>query len=248
MSDDFTEEENAIWEKAIEFAKKNRKAIAQELTDQEQYPRDPSPVSVFMAGSPGAGKTEASKALILRAGGIPPIRIDPDELRVYFEDYQGSNSWLFQGGTSIIVEKIHDLVLKNGQNFLLDGTLSRLDKARQNIARSLKKGRNRHVQILYVYQEPALAWEFVCAREKAEGRRILPRHFVEQYFASRQVVNQLKEEFGKDIHVDLILKNRDNSNKVYQDNIDKIDHYVPEKYSEQEVRELITSTESTAEK
>ena len=134
------------------------------------------------------------------------------------------------------------MVLKNGQNFLLDGTFWRLDKARQNVARSLKK--RRHVQVLYVYQEPALAWEFVCAREKAEGRRILPRHFVEQYFAARQVVNQLKEEFGKDIHVDLILKNRDNSNKVYKDNIDKIDHHVPEKYSEAQVRELIESNES----
>ena len=87
MLEDFTEEENAIRQKAIEYARKNRKAIARELTDQDRYPRDPNPVSVFMAGSPGAGKTEASKALIREAGGIPPVRIDPDESRVYFEDY-----------------------------------------------------------------------------------------------------------------------------------------------------------------
>jgi hypothetical protein len=95
------------------------------------------------------------------------------------------------------------------------------------------------VQILYVYQEPALAWEFVCARERLEGRRIRPETFVEQYFAARNVVNQLKEEFGRDVHVDLILKDRDNSNKVYKDNINKIDHHVPEKYTEDEVKELI---------
>lgn len=41
------------------------------------------------------------------------------------------------------------------------------------------------------------------------------------------------------MHVDLILKDRDNSNKVYKDNIDKIDHHVPEKYTEEEVRELL---------
>jgi len=237
VSEDFTDEEGAIRDAAIVYARANRKEIARQLTDVEQYPPDPEPVSVFMAGSPGAGKTEASKGLILEAGGIPPVRIDPDELRENFEAYDGSNSWLFQAGTSILVEKIHDLVLKNGQNFLLDGTLANLEKARQNVARSLKRGR--HVQILYVYQEPALAWEFVCAREVAEGRRVLPQHFVEQYFSARQVVNQLKEEFGKGIHVDLLLKNRDNSDKVYRDNIDNVDNHVPEKYSRQEVIDLI---------
>ena len=99
---------------------------------------------------------------------------------------------------------------------------------------------------MYVYQEPALAWEFVCAREIAEGRRVLPQHFVEQYFSARRVVNQLKEDFGKDIHVDLLLKNRDNSDKVYRDNIDNIDNHIPEKYSEQEVIDLIAYERSKA--
>ncbi len=233
-----TPEEAEIRDAAIAFAKKNKQAIAVELTDKEIFPADQNPVSVFMAGSPGAGKTEASKALIREVGGTPTIRIDPDELRERFEAYDGRNSWLFHPAASILVERIHDLVLKNGQNFILDGTLSVLDKARSNIERSLK--RDRFVQILYVYQEPALAWEFVCAREAKEGRRIAPETFVEQYFEARKVVNRLKEEFGRDVHVDLILKDRDNSNKVYKDNIDKIDHHVPEKYTENEVRELVT--------
>lgn len=233
-----TPEEAEIRDAAIAFAKKNKQAIAVELTDKEIFPADQNPVSVFMAGSPGAGKTEASKALIREVGGTPTIRIDPDELRERFEAYDGRNSWLFHPAASILVERILDLVLKNGQNFILDGTLSVLDKARSNIERSLK--RDRFVQILYVYQEPALAWEFVCAREAKEGRRIAPETFVEQYFEARKVVNRLKEEFGRDVHVDLILKDRDNSNKVYKDNIDKIDHHVPEKYTENEVRELVT--------
>ena len=233
-----TPEEAEIKDAAIAFAKENKQAIALELTDKETFPADRSPVSVFMAGSPGAGKTEASKALIREVGGTPTIRIDPDELRERFEAYDGRNSWLFQPAASILVERIHDLALKNGQNFILDGTLSVFDKARLNIERSLK--RDRFVQILYVYQEPALAWEFVCAREAKEGRRIAPETFVEQYFEARKVVNQLKEEFGREVHVDLILKDRDNSNKVYKDNIDNIDHHVPEKYTESEVRELVT--------
>ena len=155
---------------------------------------------------------------------------------VNFQGYNGRNSWLFQPAAAILVERIHDHVLKNDQNFILDGTLSSLDKARSNIERSLK--RDRCVQIFYVYQEPELAWRFVCAREAEEGRRIAPDTFVKQYFEARCVVNQLKREFGRSISVDLILKNHDNSNKIYKDNIDKVDHHVPEKYTAGEIRAL----------
>ena len=229
-----TPAEQRIKDEAIEYARRQKKAIARKLTDKNQFPPDAEPVSIFMAGSPGAGKTEASKALVREFR--DPVRIDPDELRSEFQDYNGRNSWLFQPAVAILVDRIHDHVLKNGQNFILDGTLSSLDKARSNIKRSLK--RDRCVQILYVYQKPELAWRFVCAREAEEGRRIEPDIFVEQYFAARSVVNQLKREFGQSISVDLILKNHDNSDKIYKDNIDKVDHHVPEKYTAGEVKAL----------
>lgn len=239
MPENLSPEQIEIRDRAIAFARKTGKTIAKEVTSIDVYIPDPNPVSVFMAGSPGAGKTEASKSLIgqVEDPKFPTVRIDPDELRDRFDEYTGENSWLFQPAISILVDKIHDLVLKNGQNFLLDGTLAKLDKARDNIARSLKK--HRFVQILYVYQEPTLAWEFVSAREKIEGRNIRSDDFVEQYFAARQVVNSLKVEFAKQIQVDLILKNRDNSTKVYKDNIGKIDNHIPEKYTVERVREEI---------
>lgn len=123
-----------------------------------------------MAGSPGAGKTEASIELlaIVETNGSEILRIDPDELRHKFPNYTGDNSWLFQKGVSVLVERVHDLALKQKQSFLLDGTLSNYDKAQENISRSLK--RHRAVQILYVYQDPMLAWEFVQSREAVEGR------------------------------------------------------------------------------
>ena len=49
-----------IEEEALDFARKNKKSIAQRLTDPSRYPPEEEPVSVFMAGSPGAGKTETS--------------------------------------------------------------------------------------------------------------------------------------------------------------------------------------------
>lgn len=192
-----------------------------------------------MAGSPGAGKTEASIELLtlIEENGVEILRIDPDELRHEFPNYTGSNSWLFQKGVSILVEKIHDLALSQKQSFLLDGTLSNYDKAEHNISRSLKK--RRVVQILYVYQEPSLAWEFVKSRELVEGRRIQPEHFIEQYFAARGVVNRLKTKFGADLKVDLLLKNTDNTHRLYEAGVDQIDNHLPEKYTIADLKKLV---------
>lgn len=229
-----TPAEQSIHDDAIAFARANKKAIAKRLTDKAIHPPEDEPVSVFMAGSPGAGKTEASLELLNFFSDSPPLRIDPDELRAEFPGYTGGNAWLFQAAVSILVERIIDLAFDNRQSFLLDGTLANLDKARDNIRRSLKKGR--YVQILYVYQDPLLAWQFVQAREEAEGRRILPEHFVDQYFAARDVVNALKLEFGKEVHVDLLLKHIDNSSRLYKAGVDKIDYHIPENYSRPALR------------
>lgn len=233
-----SKEEKAVRDKAIKFAQANKKVIAKRLTDKSVFSAEDNPVSVFMAGSPGAGKTEASLSLIAKlASEYQVLRIDPDELRSEFEDYEGCNSYLFQPAVSILVEKIHDFALKNKQSFLMDGTLASYEVARRNIQRSLNK--DRFVQILYVYQQPRLAWNFVQAREREEGRRILPEHFVEQYFAARETVNKLKAEYGKELWVDLLLKDIDNSNRSYVANVDKIDNHIPEKYNYESLMTLI---------
>lgn len=187
-----------------------------------------------MAGSPGAGKTEASIALVNLFADSKILRIDPDELRVEFAAYTGGNSWLFQRGVSILVEKIVDLAMEQRQSFLLDGTFSNIEVARRNVERSLRKGR--FVQILYVYQDPMLAWGFVKAREAVEGRKIRKEHFIEQYFAARDVVNALKLEYGSDIHVDLLLKHIDNSGRLYKAGVEKIDYHIPERHSRADLK------------
>lgn len=107
-----TPEERKIHDAALAYARKHKKAIAKRLTDPRIYPLEKIPVSVFMAGSPGAGKTEASIELIelLSDDGRKILRIDPDELRDEFPGYDGQNSWLFHAAVSIIVERIHDLL------------------------------------------------------------------------------------------------------------------------------------------
>lgn len=228
-----SDQEDQIERDAVAFAREHKKSIARRLTDVKRYIPEENPVSVFMAGSPGAGKTEASIELLESIDGSPIIRIDPDELRAEFPGYTGVNAFLFQGAVSILVDKIHDLALEQSQSFLLDGTLSNYEKARDNVSRSLK--RNRLVQILYVYQEPMQAWNFVQAREQAEGRRIRPEHFLQQYFAARDVVNRLKAEFGRQVHVDLLMKNNDNTHRFYRAGVDKIDNHIPERFSRSDI-------------
>lgn len=75
---DLSVDEKRIQDEALAFARANRRAIARRLTDKTIYLAEKHPVSVFMAGSPGAGKPEASIELIEKLG-TPVIRIDPDE-------------------------------------------------------------------------------------------------------------------------------------------------------------------------
>lgn len=233
-----TEEERKIEADAVAFAKANRNKteIAKRRTDMEKFPPDAQPVSVFMAGSPGAGKTESSFRLIerLTGGRDGVLRIDSDELRSEFPTYNGSNSYLFQGATSIIADKMQDLALHNNQSYVFDGTLSNLERARENIERSLDH--KRLVQILYVYQDPIQAWRAVRAREKQDGRMVPKESFIEQYFLSHENVNTLKTEFGKRIRVDLIVKNIDGTDFRYKENIDTIDSHMAERYSKDTLR------------
>lgn len=209
-----TEEEQAVSERAVAFAKLNRTRIARELTSLDSYGSDEYPVSVFMAGSPGAGKTEVSKAFVkmMQAGGSNALRIDPDDFREYFPEYTGRNSSLFQRGVTSIVERTLDLVYQQRQSFLLDGTLANIEVARRNISRALDK-ENRSAQIIYVYQRPELAWEFVLAREKEDGRSIPCREFVRQFYAAKASVCALKREFSADVQVDVIIKDIDGGNE-----------------------------------
>lgn len=200
-----TDEE--IREAATVFAKRNKNRIARELTDKTKYVPDSAPVSIFMAGSPGAGKTEFSKALITPLEArteLRAIRLDNDEIRPLMPGYTGTNSYLFQGATTLIVEKMHDLVLHNGQSFIMDNTFMNFEKAADNIRRSLEK--RRPILIFYLYQRPEVAWRFTQAREATEGRNIPKTAFIEQCLGVRRTVAKIIDTFGERIMVVLVKK------------------------------------------
>ncbi|TOP14940.1 zeta toxin family protein, partial [Vibrio parahaemolyticus] len=205
-------QEEQITEKAIKEAKKLKKKLAKEMVDH--LPQEESAVSVFMAGSPGAGKTETARNMIKtfkKESGVDLVHIENDELRKVFEDYDGINSPLFQRPATLLVEAIHDRALKRDVSFILDSTLSSLEKAKDNIQRSLK--RNRYVLIIFVYQEPEQAWCLVKAREIVEGRRVPEEVFVNQFMESQRVVSELKKLFQDQVDIIFIEKNIDGRNE-----------------------------------
>ncbi len=223
-----TTSKEEILNKASDYARQIKKKFAKELL--KEYPAEKNPISVFMAGSPGAGKTESSIRWIEFVSPNQKIlRIDPDEFRDLFEDYTGDNSNLFQEAVTIIASKVHDYALDNNLSFIFDSTFTNITKARDNVKRSIR--RNRSIQIYYIYQDPKQAWEFVKKREEIEGRKITRKDFVEKYFLAREVVDSIKEEFGNKIQVDLLIKDIDGSDILYKENIKNIDNYVEERYT-----------------
>ncbi|MBI3255577.1 MAG: zeta toxin family protein [Candidatus Andersenbacteria bacterium] len=115
---------------------------------------------MFMAGSPGAGKTEVSKRLLSRFE-QKPLRIDADEIRTLMPGYVGANACLFQKAATKGVHILYDLALEKSYNAILDGTFAYYDVL-QNIQRSLDRGRK--VEIFFVYQSPYHAWGFTKKR------------------------------------------------------------------------------------
>jgi len=186
------------------YARQNKERLANEMTDLATYPAEDKPVSVFMAGSPGAGKTEASVELLNQFPDDRVIRIDPDAVREKLPGYTGSNAADYQAAVSIIVSRALDKAFKNDQSFLLDGTFAKYDQARKNVERSLRK--KRLVQILYVYQPPEIAWHFVEQRRAIEGRAVELGVFIDQYFKAREVVQELKKIHGRHVSVHLLIK------------------------------------------
>lgn len=231
-------DDQQITDKAIKEAKKMKKAVACRLVDD--LPQEEMPVSVFMAGSPGAGKTETARAMIRAFAddhGLGLVHIENDELRKEFDDYNGLNSPLFQRPATLLVEAIHDRALKRKVSFILDSTLSSFDKAKDNIERSI--GHERYVLIIFVYQEPEQAWKLVKAREKVEGRRVPEAVFVEQFLESQRVVSELKRHFKDQINITFIEKNIDGDNDNPHFNVTDIDALLRKKYNRQSLEAIV---------
>lgn len=194
-------------DKYLDYAKANKNKFIEDLikgkTPQTQKE------AFFMAGSPGAGKTEVASGLAENYDSH--VIIDADYFRTQFPGYNGENSSLFQKGSSWLVEQALRYMLEHGYSFILDATFAILS-AEKNITRALKN--DFAVTIFYVYQDPKIAWQFTKERERVEGRRVPKQTFINAFFKSRENIEKVKQRHPE-ILLNILIKD-------YQNNISEV--------------------------
>lgn len=133
-----------------------------------------SRVALFMAGIPGAGKTEFTDNMLKETTEF--ISIEHDQLVEYIDGYKPEEYYNYRKAGSVLVTRIFDDCLRNGYSFVFDGTLSHENGAK-NIAKAL--GAGYEVVVVYIVQDAKLAWELTQARELVKKRAIEKSGFIE---------------------------------------------------------------------
>ncbi len=224
-------------EDAIAYLRVHKKELLEQFAGDKICPRVENPFSIFMAGSPGAGKTEYSKAWMQQTNAVL-VRIDTDEVREWFPMYTGNNSADIQHAAALGMRKLYDYVIDKKKNVLVDSTFTPFETVEENIRRSLDKGR--YVEVHYIFQDPKLAWEFTKKREIVEGRVVPKEVFVDALFESRENVKRIKSKFGSKVSVTFVVKDYQNDalmNHFY--GINEIDKRTEIPYSREELLKIL---------
>jgi len=231
-------EETRLKKESITFIKSHRRELCDKFANLTDYPPSDKPFSIFMAGSPGAGKTEFSISFIKNNyteidKNIKVVRIDADEIRKEIPHFNGKNSYIVQSAAALGVEKLFDHVQDKKQNVLIDSTFADLKIARSNVKRALDK--RRKAAIFYLYQDPVLAWGFTKKREKLEGRYVPKNMFIDAFLSAKDNVNRIRLEFANRIELNLVIKNFENRVEKTHLNIEKVDNYLKIRYNKEDL-------------
>jgi len=230
-----SEDEIKISESAKEFVKQNKQKIIGKFTNPTIYKPVSTPISLFMAGSPGAGKTEFSKRLT-ELFVQKPVIIDADEIRKIIPKYIGKKAYLFQKAATKGVNLLYDFVCKMGLNVIIDGTFAYADPV-ANIKRSLKH--NRNIEIYFLYQDPVISWKFTKIRERKEFRNVPKDVFINAYLKSIENVTTVKKDFGNNIKLNLVIKDFTKGSKTLHLDIASLEKNVPKLYTARELSKII---------
>lgn len=153
--------------------KKNQVAVLAKFF--KDFPHINSKIAFFMAGIPGAGKTEFAEQ-VLRESLPLLVPIEHDKLVEYIEGYQPENYYNYRKAGSTLVTEVFNTCLKHSYSFIFDGTLSHENGIR-NVRKALKAGYT--VYIVYIVQDAGVAWELTQAREVVKKRAIEKHGFLE---------------------------------------------------------------------
>lgn len=223
---------------AKQWVKENRRPLIAKFCDPNTYPSSKSPVTIFMAGTPGAGKTEFSISLLEKFDGTF-VRIDADEIREMMREigYNGQNAEIFQPAANKAVNILFDYSnKKGGQNVLLDGTFA-YGNWRENVERSIDHGRK--IEIYYLYQDPEIAWDYVKKREHEQGRVVPLEAFVKSYDDSVINAQRAIKDYGKYITVYFAKNDYTKNVESIAVDVDDIEKLLPKRYTKEELQELL---------
>ncbi len=227
-----------VQEDAEQYLKLRTKDLLERFASLDTHPAQNDPHTIFMAGAPGAGKTEASQKIISNIPELAQaVRIDADEIKEWLPQYNGKNSDDIQGASVLGLQRLYDTILSKKQHAIVDGTFSEYKHAKENIERSLK--RNRVTIIIYIYQDPRHAWAFTKLRAEKYGRSIPKEYFIDTYFKSIETVNRIKAEFGQRVYLYFIEKNYFHEIVKFRDNVQSVDSYIKKKYTKSSLEKII---------
>ena len=156
-----------------QWAKDNKQALVAKLLTNHASPASGDKIAIFMAGLPGAGKTELVRRLIPH---LPNqfVVIEHDRLVEPLPGYKPELAYDYRPAGSTLVTAALAESLARGLSFIVDATLSS-PVGRSNIKKAL--GRGYYVVIIHVDQDPDVARDFTQKREVVVGRGISSEGF-----------------------------------------------------------------------
>lgn len=220
-----------------DWVRNHRNQFVRKLISTSGATKSISPAAIFMAGLPGAGKTEFTKNWIGNSG-LKVVRLDMDEIASQIDSYSPKKADKYRKAASALLNRAYDKVVNGKYDFIMDGTFGG-GSAIQDIERAIDHGYR--VKVIYIYQEPKLAWEYTIAREKIEHRAIQIDGFLDVYYRTLENLKRLDSLSFEDVAIDLVVKDLQNRIfKTYENiSMKDIDRYVDIEYNKDSLRRKI---------
>lgn len=211
--------------------------------------------AIFLAGAPGAGKTEFIESISALKEWQRFVVLDTDIYRSLFEGYSGSNAHEFQQYASRVMDKLFSFCMNNGLRVIMDGTFAaKGSKIDENIAQCVRH--KRLFSIVLIYQDATISYLYTKIREMKQIRHVPREEFIKKYFASIDNVFRIAQDCPL-ANIQIVIKKQDiDEPKIYDTikgknefysmletelgEIGKIDRNGSIEYSEEELEEKLT--------
>lgn len=101
--------------------------------------------------------------------------------------------------------------------------------------------RDYYAKLVYIYQEPKIAWEYTRAREKIEYRAIDFEGFLDAYYRTLSNLQKFDTITSNKVSMDLVIKDEQNKiRQIYENfSMKDIDQYVKIEYNKDILRKSI---------